>query len=330
MSDDDSKPTPSDPSDDKDSSPDTGSATDSPSGSDSDVSAAAVADSDPPKGKKKSDISRIEFQNPFRGHRGTYHKIMQPLRMIFYLPLYLNIRQAMRIVKDGHGHTWGAEKIMFIFPMIPVTIILLIISGIQMKVWGEINPSFSLFAQMVWILLLSLCIWSIGDDIGGKLVGAAIGVLIAFFAVVMVLELTGTLRITEGVMGFISWVSPKFEPGTAMLTTILFTAMWIKSFVKTRVHQTLTTNGNRWNPSRISTEASYDSGFHRLYSTTPDWLERVFFKSRTICICSSQDHVRKDDDDIEAKAVYFLPNVAGASVVIAAMEYSASRLEVEH
>ena len=82
--------------------------------------------------------------------------------------------------------------------------------------------------------------------------------------------------------------------------------------------------------SRIATDASYDSGFHRLYSTTPDWLERVFFRSRSICICSSQDKVRKDDDEIENKAVYFLPNVAGASTVISAMEYAASRLDVEH
>ena len=183
---------------------------------------------------------------------------------------------------------------------------------------------------MIWILLLSLCVWTIGDDIGGKLVGAAIGVLVAFFGVFIVLQITGTLNIVGGVGDFIRWVSPKFEPGTAILTTLLFTAMWLKSFVTTRVHQTLTTNGNRWNPSRISTDASYDSGFHRLYSTTPDWLERVFFKSRSICICSSQEHVRKDHDDIENKAVYFLPNVAGASTVISAMEYAASRLDIEH
>ena len=236
----------------------------------------------------------------------------------------------MKIVKTGHGHTWGAEKIQFIYPMIPVTVILLLISAIQQAVWGEINPGFSSFAQLIWILLLALCVWTIGDDIGGKLVGAVIGVVVAIFAVFIVLQLTGTLNIVGGVGDFIRWVSPQFEPGTAILTAILFAAMWIKSFVKTRVHQTLTTNGNRWNPSRIATDASYDSGFHRLYSTTPDWLERAFFKSRSICICSSQDHVRKDDNEIEAKAVYLLPNVAGASVVISAMEYAASRLDVEH
>ena len=273
---------------------------------------------------------RIEFQNPFRGHLGTYHKIMQPLRLIFYFPLYLNIREAMRIVKVGHGRTWGAEKIMFIFPVIPVTLIMLVIAFIQQQIWGEINPSFSSVAQMIWILLLSLCVWTIGDDIGGKLVGAAVGAIVAFFGVFIALQITGTLNIVGGVGNFISWVSPKFEPGTAIITTILFAAMWLKSFVKTRVHQTLNTNGNRWNPSRIATDASYDSGFHRLYSTTPDWLERVFFKSRSICICSSQDHVRKDHDEIEAKAVYVLPNVAGASTVISAMEYAASRLDVDH
>lgn len=283
-----------------------------------------------PKSGKEREHARLEFQNPFRGHRGTYHRIMQPLRLIFYFPLYLNIRQAMNIVKTGHGHTWGAEKIMFIYPMIPVSIILLILSAIQQSIWGEINPSFSTVAQMIWILLLALCIWAIGDDIGGKLVGAAIGVIVAIFAVILVLQLTGTINVIGGVGGFISWVSPKFEPGTAIMTTIFFGAMYLKSFVKTRVHQTLTTNGNRWNPSRIATDASYDSGFHRLYSTTPDWLERAFFRSRTICICSSQDHVRKDDADVEAKAVYILPNVAGASTVIAAMEYAASRLEVDH
>ena len=272
---------------------------------------------------------RIEFQNPFRGHRGTYHRIMQPLRMIFYFPLYLNIREAMKIVKTGHGRTWGAEKIMFIYPMIPTTLILLIIAAFQEKVFGGINPSFSAVAQMIWILLLALCVWTIGDDIGGKLVGAAIGVIVAFFGVFIVLQLTGTLNIVGGVGDFINWVSPKFEPGTAILSSIFFTLMWIKSFVKTRVHQTLNTNGNRWNPSRIATEASYDSGFHRLYSTTPDWLERVFFRSRSICICSSQDHVRKENDEIEAKAVYLLPNVAGASTVISAMEYAAARLDVD-
>jgi hypothetical protein len=273
---------------------------------------------------------RIEFQNPFRGHRGTYHRVMQPLRLIFYFPLFLNVRQAMRIVNDGHGHTWGAAKIQFIYPIIPVTIILLIISVIQQAIWGEINPSFSTFAQTLWILLLALCVWTIGDDIGGKLVGAAIGVIVALCAITSVLQLTGTINIVGGVGGFISWVSPKFDTGTAILTTILFGAMYIKSYIKTRVHQTLTTNGNRWNPSRIATDASYDSGFHRLYSTTPDWLERVFFRSRSICICSSHDHVRKDDDEIEAKAVYLLPNVAGASTVIAAMEYAASKLDIEH
>ncbi|MGI9239680.1 MAG: hypothetical protein ACR2RV_02700 [Verrucomicrobiales bacterium] len=272
---------------------------------------------------------RLEFQNPFRGSRGTYHRIMQPFRMIFYFPLFLNIKEAMRIVDEGHGHTWGAEKIMFIFPLIPVTIILLLISAFQQLVWGEINPSFSLVAQMIWILLLCLCVWSIGDDIDGKLVGAAIGVVVAIAGIFIALQLTGTLNIIGKIGDFISWISPKFEPGTAILTTILFSGMYIKSFIKTRIHQTLTTSGNRWNPSRIATDASYDSGFHRLYSTTPDWLERAFFKSRSICICSSQDHVRKDDDEIEKKAVYMLPNVAGASTVIAAMEYAASRLDIE-
>lgn len=274
--------------------------------------------------------SRLEFQNPFRGSRGIYHRIMQPLRMIFYFPLYLNIREAMKIVEAGHGHTWGAEKIMYIFPMIPMTIILLIISAIQQFIWGEINPGFSTFAQLLWITMLSLCIWTIGDDIGGKLVGAAIGVIVGFFGIFSALQITGTLNIVGRIGEFITWISPKFEPGTAILTTILFAAMWVKSYVKTRVHQTLTTNGNRWNPSRIATDASYDSGFHRLYSTTPDWLERAFFKSRSICICSSQDHVRKDDDEIEKKAVYMLPNVAGASIVISAMEYAASRLDIEN
>ena len=279
--------------------------------------------------KEKVD-PRIEFQNPFRGHRGAYHRLMQPLRLIFYFPLFLNIREAMRIVQDGHGHTWGAEKTMFIFPLIPVTIILLIICGIQQLIWNEINPSFSTFAQLLWIMLLSLCVWTIGDDIGGKLVGAAIGVVIALFGTFMALQLTGTLDIAGGIGDFITWISPRFEPGTAILTTILFSAMYIKSYIKTRVHQTLTTNGNRWNPSRIATDASYDSGFHRLYSTTPDWLERAFFRSRSICICSSQDHVRKDDDEIAAKAVYLLPNVAGASTVIAAMEYAAAKLDIEN
>ena len=274
--------------------------------------------------------TRLEFQNPFRGSRGIYHRIMQPLRMIFYFPLYLDIREAMKIVAEGHGHTWGAEKIMYIFPMIPMTIILLIISAIQQFIWGEINPGSSTFAQLLWITMLSLCIWTIGDDIGGKLVGAAIGVIVGLFGIVSALQITGTLNFVESVGEFITWISPKFEPGTAILTTILFAAMWVKSYVKTRVHQTLTTNGNRWNPSRIATDASYDSGFHRLYSTTPDWLERAFFKSRSICICSSQDHVRKDDDEIEKKAVYMLPNVAGASIVISAMEYAASRLDIEN
>ena len=88
-------------------------------------------------------------------------------------------------------------------------------------------------------------------------------------------------------------------------------------------------NGNRWSPSRLNTEATFDSENHRCYARTPDWLERAIFGCRDIHIIPILEARSVKAGELEEAAVFSLQNVPAGGLIYAAIEASAAATEVE-
>lgn len=271
---------------------------------------------------KSLTIQKKDRGNPFTGARGLWINLTQPLRAIFFLPGFINIEQARKIVKTGHGRTWGIDDIFYIYPLLAYSLVsALLLNFIESDALSE-------FLGTGWVLLLVMCLWTMGTDIGSKLVGLIVGLIVTCITVSATLQWTGAASISEGLSSFISFFTPSFPTGTALLLSVVLLGPLIQAFLKSRLHETLTTDGNKWIPARLQTEATWDSSTHRIYLTTPDWLERVFFASRDVHVCAIIDAVR-NSEDIEEKAAFVLPNVWSARVVNDAIQYATSRTDTE-
>lgn len=265
---------------------------------------------------------RKEYGNPFSGLRGLWINLMQPVRALFFLPAFINVEQARRIVKTGRGKTWGIDDIFYIFPLLGFSLLA------ALATWLVDSTTLSQILGTGWVLLLVLCLWTMGTDIGSRLVGLIAGLAVTVVAMSATLQWTGTLEVAGGLRSFVTFFTPEFPTGVALFLDVVLLVPLTQAFLKSRLHETLTTDGNKWIPARLQTEATWDSSTHRIYLTTPDWLERVLFESRDMHVCAIIDAVRSSEE-IEEKSAFILPNVWGARIVNDAIQYATSRMETE-
>ncbi len=274
-----------------------------------------------PKETKKEPRKK-EPGNPCSGRRGIWINLMQPVRAIFFLPAFINVEQARKIVKTGRGKTWGIDDIFYIYPLLAFSLIAALAS------WLIDSTTLSQILGTAWVLMLGLCLWTMGTDIGSRLVGLIAGLMVTIVTVSVTLQWTGTLEVAGSLRDFVSFFTPEFPTGVALLLNVVLLGPLIQAFLKSRLHETLTTDGNKWIPARLMTEATWDASTHRIYLTTPDWLERVLFGSRDVHVCAIIDAVRSADE-IEEKSAFVLPNVWAARIVNDAIQYATSRVEME-
>jgi hypothetical protein len=278
------------------------------------------APAEPKKTKKEKRLK--DPGNPFSGARGFWINFMQPIRALFFLPAFINVEQARKIVKTGRGKTWGIDDIFYVYPLLAYSVIASLVT------WLSDSTTLSQLLGTGWVLLLVLCLWTMGTDIGSRLVGLIAGLMVTLVTVSATLQWTGTLEVAGGLRDFVSFFTPEFPTGVALFLNVVLLVPLIQAFVKSRLHETLTTDGNKWIPARLQTEATWDSSTHRIYLTTPDWLERVLFESRDVHVCAIIDSVRSAEE-IEEKATFILPNVWAARIVNDAIQYATSRVETQ-
>lgn len=274
-----------------------------------------------PKEKSEKVIRKKDRGNPFSGFRGLWINLTQPLRAIFFLPAFINVEQARKIVKTGRGKTWGIDDIFYIYPLLGYTLIASLLT------WTIDSTTLSQILGTGWVLLLVLCLWTMGTDIGSRLVGLIAGLMVTFIGISATLQWTGTLEVAGGLRDFVSFFTPEFPIGVALFLNVVLLIPMVQAFLKSRLHETLTTDGNKWIPARLQTEATWDSSTHRIYLTTPDWLERILFESRDVHVCAIIDSVRSADE-IEEKSAFILPNVWAARIVNDSIQYATSRVEI--
>lgn len=275
-----------------------------------------------PERIEKESFRKKDCGNPFSGVRGLWINLTQPLRLLFLLPGFINVEQARKIVKTGRGKTWGIDDIFYIYPLLAYSVIAaLVTSFIDSTTLSQVLGT-------GWVLLLVLCLWTMGTDIGSRLVGLIAGLVITAVTVSATLQWTGTLEVAGGLLDFVRFFTPEFPTGVALLLDVVLLVPLIQAFLKSRLHETLTTDGNKWIPARLQTEATWDSSTHRIYLTTPDWLERVLFEARDVHVCAIIDAVRSAEE-IEEKSAFLLPNVWAARVVNDAIQYATSRMDTE-
>ena len=239
---------------------------------------------EPKKTKKEKRLK--DPGNPFSGARGFWINFTQPIRALFFLPAFINVEQARKIVKTGRGKTWGIDDIFYVYPLLAYSVIAALVT------WLSDSTTLSQLLGTGWVLLLVLCLWTMGTDIGSRLVGLIAGLMVSLVTVSATLQWTGTLEVAGGLRDFVSFFTPEFPTGGALFLNVVLLGPLIQAFVKSRLHETLTTDGNKWIPARLQTEATWDSSTHRIYLTTPDWLERVLFESRDVHVCAIIDSVR--------------------------------------
>lgn len=292
----------------------------------------AVTEQPEPKPKKQKDPEKVRQQelrvhrrngdqSPFKGIRYVLYMIKQVVMFIFFLPYWYNARQAQRIVETGKGSIHGYNNMLYFYPMIPITAIC---TTLSFAITGALGLQ---VMGLIWALTLLICIGTAAEDISGRMIGAFFGAVLTIGVSWTVLQASGVVNVNSGLWKFVSFFEPSYARGMTSFLGVGFVVYVTYSLLKSRVHQQLNVHGNRWNPSRLNTEATFDSENHRMYARTPDWQERVLFGCRDLCIVPIL--AAQDTAELEEHAVFKLQNVPAGGVCWKAIEYSASASEVE-
>ena len=276
-----------------------------------------------PAGSTIGERRLAAHDSPFRGMSGKLYYFRQLFNLIFFLPGFFAGRQAKRIVETGNGKVYGYNDIIYTYPMLPITGILvgmshLIDSPVALQIMG-----------VVWAISFLIVLATIGEDISGRLIGAFIGVIVAVAVAWVVLQATGTAEVSTGVWKFLQTFDPTFTPGLPLLVSFGILVLLIYSVIQSHLLQVLHVNGNRWSPSKLNTEATFDSENHRCYARTPDWLERAIYGCRDIHIIPILEARSVKAAELGEAAVFSLQNVPAGGTIYAAIEACAAATEVE-
>jgi len=279
---------------------------------------------DPPKPAKTTRERRLEsHDSPFRGISGKAYYLRQLFYLVFFLPGFFAGRQAKKIVATGQGKVCGYNDIVYTYPILPITAILV---GLSYMTEAPVTLQ---IMGVIWAMSLLIILATIGEDISGRLIGAFIGVIIAVGVAWVVLQTTGTAEVSGGVWSFLQKFDPTFTPGLPLLVSFGILVLLVYSAVKSHLSQVLHINGNRWSPSKLNTEATFDSENHRCYARTPDWLERAIYGCRDIHIIPILEARSAKAGELAEAAVFSLENVPSGGLIYAAIEASAAATDVE-
>jgi hypothetical protein len=258
--------------------------------------------------------------SPFRGIRNTLYYIRQILNIVFDLPTYLNERAAHQIVETGRGKISGYNDMIYFYRLIPSTVIM---TGLSFVLTSE---TALLVMGLIWTLMLAFIVLQVAEDISGRMVGLVAGVIVAVAAIWTMLQVTDTLDVNSALWRVVETVKPTYARGPFTFFALIISFFVGGSIFKSRVHQVLNINGNRWTPSRFERGGTFDAVTHKLFVDTPDWAERVvgYRDLMLVSIASVSTGAELQD-----KADFTLRNVAAASTVFAAIECSAAAQESE-
>ncbi len=279
---------------------------------------------DTPKPTKSIRDRRLDsHDSPFRGISGKTYYLRQLFNLVFFLPGFFAGRQAKKIVATGQGKVCGYNDIVYTYPILPITGILVGLS------YMTDSPVSLQIMGVIWAISLLLILATIGEDISGRLIGAFLGIILAVGVAWVVLQATGTVEVSGGVWKFLQTFDPTFTPGLPLLVSFGILVLLIYSAIKSHLSQVLHINGNRWSPSRLNTEATFDSENHRCYARTPDWLERALYGCRDIHIIPILEARSAKAGELGEAAVFSLENVPSGGLIYAAIEASAAATDVE-
>ncbi len=273
--------------------------------------------------KLARDKRLASHESPFRGLGGKIYYLLQLFYLVFFLPGFFAGREAKKIVATGKGKIRGYNDLVYAYPLLPITLILVVLSSLVS------DPVALQVMGVIWALSLLLVLATIGEDVSGRMVGALIGVMIAVAVTWIVLQATDSVEVNAGIWKFFQTFDPTFSPGIPLLVGFGVLIFLIYSAVKSNLSQVLHIHGNRWSPSKLNTEATFDSENHRCYARTPDWLERAIFGCRDIHIIPILEARSVKAAELGEAAVFSLQNVAAGGLIYSAIEASAAATEVE-
>jgi hypothetical protein len=277
-----------------------------------------------PKPPQSTPDKRLQsHESPFRGIAGKTFYLRQLFNLVFFLPGFFAGRQAKKIVATGKGTVRGYNDIIYTYPLLPITALLVVLSHmidspVALQIMG-----------VIWAVSLMAIIATIGEDVSGRMIGAFIGVIISVGVAWVVLQITGTAEVSGNLWKFLQTFDPTFAPGLALLVAFGILMLLVYSAIKSHLSQIIHINGNRWSPSKLNTEATFDSENHRCYARTPDWLERALYGCRDIHIIPILEARSAKASELGEAAVFSLENVPAGGLIYAAIEASAAATEVE-
>ena len=261
-------------------------------------------------------------ESPFRGLAGKTYYLRQLFNLVFFLPGFFSARQAKKIVATGKGKVCGYNDFIYAYPILPLTAVLVALSTVVD------SPVGLQVMGVVWATSLLAVLATIGEDVSGRMVGGLVGVIIAVVVAWVVLQTTGSVQVSDGVWKFLQTFDPTFSSGLPLLVSFGIFILLIYSVIKSNLSQVLYINGNRWSPSKLNTEATFDSENHRCYARTPDWLERALFGCRDIHLIPILEARSAKAGELGEAAVFSLENVPSGGLIYAAIEASSAATEV--
>jgi len=277
----------------------------------------------PEPGKVMQERRLKSHESPFRGFGGKTYYLRQLFNLIFFLPGFFSARQAKKIVATGKGKVCGYNDFVYAYPILPITAVLVAMSSFVS------DPVTLQIMGVVWAVSLLMILATIGEDVSGRMVGALIGLIVAVAVAWTVLQVTGSVEVSDGVWKFLQTFDPTFTPGLPLLVAFGILILLIYSAIKSHLSQILHIHGNRWSPSKLNTEATFDSENHRCYARTPDWLERALFGCRDIHIIPILEARSVKAGELGEAAVFSLQNVPSGGLIYDAIEAAAAATEVE-
>lgn len=279
---------------------------------------------DKPSSSDQIKEKRLEsHDSPFRGLGGKTYYLRQIFHLLFFLPGFFAGREAKKIVATGKGKVLGYNDFIYAYPILPITVVLVILSSmtdsqVALQVMG-----------VIWALSMLTIITTIGEDVSGRLIGGLVGVILAIAVAWVVLQTTGVVAVNDKVWKFLQTFDPTFSPGLPLLVAFGILLLLIYSVIRSNLSQVIHINGNRWSPSKLNTEATFDSENHRCYARTPDWLERALFGCRDLHIIPILEARSVKATELGEAAVFTLENVPSGGLIYDAIEASAAATDVE-
>ena len=249
--------------------------------------------------------------NPLADHSWFFrlrYRAFMLWSLFFNLPAFWNLWMGLKIAKQARGRVLGWEKSLYLYPILPFGAV-----AQGLHYWGVIPDA---TMGLCWMSLVILCVCTGVENLKGRYLVAAFGVIFGTVGVLVALRYAFDWDILGVLDRFISWFGITYVPGHVWFLMFLVFVGFILSFIRSYASDSILFFGNLMRPMRLHKTTPYSYSDHRLVSVVGDWAEVFTMGARDFVITTIFARgMEGNSGDVEDNAVYKVSNVPAAALV---------------